>query len=378
MKPIHCDLFCTVIDNFGDIGVCWRLARQLAHEHGLKMRLWVDDLASFKHLAPEIDPESPTQTLAGILVCRWDDAAAQATPADIVIEAFGCRLPEPYLDAMARRPCKPAWVNLEYLSGEAWVEGCHALPSPHPHLPLTCHFFFPGFTPRTGGLLREAHLLTELRAYQADPAAQHQFWGETAKIAPSPEALKISLFCYDNPALPELLDAWSQGDRPVFCAVPEGRILSDIRHWAGESLQHGQLTIAILPFLSQPGYDRLLASCDLNFVRGEDSFVRAQWAARPLVWHIYQQQDNAHQTKLDAFLDHYTDSLAPTVTRALRPFWQAWEDGHGAAAQWLTLRAALPDLRCHALKWTEKLAAQGDLASKLLIFCKNLLEYPAQ
>ena len=44
------DIFCTVVDNYGDIGVCWRLARQLAAEHGFAVRLWVDDLASFARL----------------------------------------------------------------------------------------------------------------------------------------------------------------------------------------------------------------------------------------------------------------------------------------------------------------------------------------
>ena len=41
------DIFCTVIDNYGDIGICWRLARQLRVDDGQRVRLWVDDLTSF-------------------------------------------------------------------------------------------------------------------------------------------------------------------------------------------------------------------------------------------------------------------------------------------------------------------------------------------
>ena len=39
------DVFCRVVDNYGDAAVCWRLARQLADEHGARVRLWIDLLA---------------------------------------------------------------------------------------------------------------------------------------------------------------------------------------------------------------------------------------------------------------------------------------------------------------------------------------------
>ncbi|HET9045379.1 MAG TPA: elongation factor P maturation arginine rhamnosyltransferase EarP, partial [Casimicrobiaceae bacterium] len=38
------DVFCKVVDNFGDAGVCWRLARQLVAEHDLAVTLWIDVL----------------------------------------------------------------------------------------------------------------------------------------------------------------------------------------------------------------------------------------------------------------------------------------------------------------------------------------------
>ena len=49
------DVFCAVVDNYGDIGVCWRLSRQLAAEHGIAVRLWVDDLKPFARLCPAVD-----------------------------------------------------------------------------------------------------------------------------------------------------------------------------------------------------------------------------------------------------------------------------------------------------------------------------------
>src|SRR5688572_26593991 len=128
--PRSLELFCRVVDNFGDIGVCWRLARQLAGEHGLAVRLWVDDLASFQRLCPAIDPAAEAQLLQGVSVRRWHPAMALPAPDDIgdaVIEAFGCALPPAFEQAMAARPARPVWINLEYLSAEDWVIGCHGL-----------------------------------------------------------------------------------------------------------------------------------------------------------------------------------------------------------------------------------------------------------
>ena len=369
-----CDIFCKVVDNFGDIGVCWRLARQVAGEHNLRVRLWVNNLAAFQHLAPTIDPLLSQQTLGAIKVREWPERFPTAEPAALVIQTFGCDLPPTYLAAMAQRQPAPAWVNLEYLSAEDWVEGCHNMPSPHPQLPLSCRFFFPGFTTRTGGLLREAGLLETLRNFQTDPSAQENFWARVANTRPDPAAMRISLFSYENPALPALLDTWAAGTRPIFCAVTAGRSTDQVRKWAGDALQHGNLALCYLPFLPQEDYDYLLAACDLNFVRGEDSFVRAQWAARPLVWHIYRQAEDAHRIKLAAFLEKYLAGTASEPAAALREFWLAWDEERDPCSVWMSLLEHLPALRTHAQTWANELAQREDLCAKLLICGQNLIQ----
>jgi hypothetical protein len=171
-------LFCKVVDNYGDIGICWRLARQLVREHGIAVTLWVDDLRSFARICPAIDPAAAVQHAEGVAVYHWRDQEGTyyaEEVADIVIEFFAVDIPPGYVTAMAQRAVKPVWLNLEGLTAEEWVEGCHTLPSMHPRLPLTKHFFFPGFTPKTGGLLREAGLLAERDRFQRDPAAVAAF-----------------------------------------------------------------------------------------------------------------------------------------------------------------------------------------------------------
>lgn len=371
------DIFCAVIDNHGDIGVCWRLARQLAGEHGLRVRLWVDDLEAFRPLCPRIDPTAPRQTVADIEIHAWGPVFPAVPPGDVVIEAFGCRIPDSFVVAMAGRAPAPAWINLEYLSAEAWVAGCHALPSPHPRLPLRKYFFFPGFSPATGGLLRERDLFSRRNAFQGDPAARAAFWHALGFPPPPGDALCLSLFTYETPAIGELLGVLAGGTRSVCCAVPAARALSSVAAFCGETLTPGQcvrrgaLEIRVLPFVEQTRYDPLLWGCDLNLVRGEDSFVRAQWAARPLLWHIYAQDADAHLVKLDAFLDRYCASLPEAPAAVLRAFWHDWNAGHISPGRWHALVDALPVLRRHASTWAETLAKQDDLAANLVNFCSS-------
>lgn len=378
------DIFCTVIDNFGDIGVCWRLARQLATEHSLKVRLWVDDLQAFRALCPPIDARLSMQSAYGVEIRHWaggasktHELASEITPGDVVIEAFACHIPERFITRMVQCDPRPIWINLDYLSAEDWVAGCHALPSPHPRLPLVKYFFFPGFTHDTGGLLREKNLLVRRQNFSGDPVLQTEFWRAIGG-APPENTLRVSLFAYENPNIADLLHAWAVADTPICCLLPVSRALPAVESFcqqtlkAGDIVQRGALEIRLLPFVEQSRYDTLLWACDLNFVRGEDSFVRAQWAARPFVWHIYPQEENAHLRKLDAFLNLYCATLDEASSIVVRAFWQAWNSAPDTAPiNWPALHGALPKLREHAVYWADKLAAQEDLAHSLLRFCRS-------
>ncbi|MCD0505114.1 elongation factor P maturation arginine rhamnosyltransferase EarP, partial [Bordetella petrii] len=169
---MQADIFCRVVDNYGDIGVCWRLARRMAQGHGWQVRLWVDDLRAFARIQPGIDPAAGRQTCADIDIVHWTDAPPALPPGDVVVEAFACDPPPAFVQAMQAR--RPVWVNLEYLSAEPWVESCHGLPSQRAD-GLTKHFFFPGFTLATGGLLREPGLDAERNALQGSRDAQGSF-----------------------------------------------------------------------------------------------------------------------------------------------------------------------------------------------------------
>lgn len=375
------DLFCTVVDNYGDIGVCWRLARQLAVERQQTVRLWVDDLKSFARLCPAVDPALERQSHLGVEILRWSKPFPEdVEPADTVIEAFACELPESFIAAMARREPKPRWINLEYLSAEDWVKGCHGLPSPHPRLPLLKHFFFPGFTAGTGGLILEDGLLAARDAFQSAPDAQARFWQQLGVPGKQPGELRLSLFSYPNPAMPDLLDAWAAFPTPVVCVVPEGTAAARLAAekfggsaLAGSHCGEGSLTVHVHPFVEQPDYDRLLWACDLNFVRGEDSFVRAQWAGRPFVWHIYPQEEDAHHVKLEAFLELYCQGLPSDVATPLREFWHYWNGSTGLAGRqpFALVEPLLPEVHAWGPQWAKQLAELGGLAENLMKNCES-------
>lgn len=370
------DIFCTSIDNFGDVGFSWRLARQLVNEHGLEVRLWVDDLAIFSQIESAIDVDEDQQWLQGVEICSWRKSFAEIEPADVVIETFACTLPDNYILAMADLPQQPVWINLEYLSAENWTLDCHCLPSFHPHLPLKKYFFFPGFVEGTGGLLLEKNLLPARVAF--NNTSQDKFWQELGLQSRREGELCISLFCYDDAPIEELLSAWVISDVPIRVLVPQHSVNNAIGIFfgvdlptAGQVLQSGKLQVCIIPFLAQDNYDQLLWACDINFVRGEDSFVRAQWAERVFIWNIYPQAEHSHRLKLEAYLNLYTERMPPEMSAAVFSLWNAWNGNGQMINAWSIFAAQMSALTEYGNNWIRQLLPIGDLASNLVKFSRK-------
>jgi uncharacterized repeat protein (TIGR03837 family) len=354
------DLFCRVVDNFGDIGVCWRLAADLA-SRGEQVRLWVDDPSALAWMAPD--------GASGVTVLRWSaDAgtglgagagAGAMDPGDVVVEAFGCDPPVPFVQRMATRRVAPVWINLEYLSAEAAAERNHGLRSPQlggPGEGLNKWFFYPGFSEGTGGLIREPGLLAAQQRFDAG------VWLHGKGIAPREGEQRVSLFCYGNPALPGLLDVLAQ--TPTLLLATAGQAARQVQQALGPRLTRGTLRAVVLPWLTQHDFDALLWSCDLNFVRGEDSFVRAQWAGKPFVWQIYPQNDRAHEAKLEAFLSRFLAPAEAGLRNQVRRLWRSWNGLSGEPIDAMDLQ---PWQR-HGLVWRNALLTQADLTSALLRF----------
>ncbi len=341
------DVLCRVIDNFGDVGVALRLARDLA-QRGEQVRLWLDDTRALAWMAP--------QSTAGVEVLAWAQQA-HAIPGDVVVETFGCD-PEPaFIHAMAQRQRPPLWINLEYLSAEPFAQRCHGLASPvaaGPGRGLVKRFYYPGFTPASGGLIREPGLLARQAAFDATA------WLASMGLTRRPGERVVSLFCYPEAPLAELLVALAS--QPTALLLAPGAAAAAVL--AGRADWSPGVRALALPWLTQTDFDHLLWASDLNFVRGEDSFVRAQWAGRPFVWQIYPQHDGAHGPKLQAFLAAYLATAGAELATPLSRLFAAWNGLASHAVSW----PAAQTWHAHALGWREQLAAQPDLTTRLLRF----------
>lgn len=365
------DVFCRVIDNHGDLGVCWRLAADLA-SRGDAVRLWVDEPGALAWMAPGDTP--------GVQVLPWRDPWPGEHPGDVVVEAFGCDPPAPFVQRMAQRNPACAWINLEYLSAEHFVERSHGLPSLQqsgPGAGLTKWFFYPGFTTGTGGLLREPDLLPRRQGFE--PARLRQALG----IEPDDGVRTALLFCYNNPALPAWLDGLAQYQPPTRLWVMPGPAAQQVGQWLGVEAKpgtraaRGPLSLQFLPYVPQPRFDELLWTADLNFVRGEDSLVRALWAGKPFVWHIYPQNDGAHGPKLAAFLDCYLAGARAALATRIRQIHQHWNGLHGNGSLLEDKTWPDPAWHDHAGQRAQYWAGSLDLVSELRHFAVKLLQAPS-
>jgi uncharacterized repeat protein (TIGR03837 family) len=389
---MQADLFCQVIDHYGDIGVTWRLAKQLNKEHGISLRLWVDDLNVFARIEPRIIAQADQQTIDQIDIRRWVKDTAPPKPYPIVISSFCCPLGTDWLKRMSAES-NPCWVELEYLSAEPWVESHHGLSSKRSD-GLNPTFFYPGFTNLTAGLIRERNIIQERDAWQADMAQQNHFLKHIGvPINPHvPRPFYVSLFAYPQAPFQSFFDAlnrlskWNASQashlhhtlqsscifdsiqteaqqlKNIHILIPEGVSLPD------NLSTSPSVTWQRIPFLMQADYDKLLWSMNLNVVRGEDSFMRALWAGKPLIWHIYRQTENTHLTKLNAWLAR--TELPQPVKEAML----AWSSPNQSDQLETALLEALSaenwlNWQQTANQYTQKLAILPDLATNLAHFC---------
>ena len=374
------DIFCRVVDNLGDAAICWRLARQLANEYSLAVRLWIDQPQALSRLVPGARP-GQMQDRVSIESWRDDDPRLSLTRseqvADVVIAGFECELPAGYRHAMTSR--RPVWINLDYLSAQAWVDTHHGLPSPKSD-GLTEYFFFPGFTSESGGLLREADLIDRCERFDRDPSARIDFL-RSLGIDAKPGERFMSLFCYPDSPVAELIDGLKaiEGQASAATGTPENWQLLIPEGIAPElSVRRG---VRRVPFVSQTDYDRLLWSCDLNWVRGEDSLVRALWSGRPLIWQAYRQIGEAHRPKLEAMIDRWLKDaeLPDPAATAWRKAHTAWNTAPDPASRALITAALpptleqLPAIAAGARRWRTAQIGQSDLARRLVAFTAGKL-----
>jgi uncharacterized repeat protein (TIGR03837 family) len=320
------DIFCRVIDNFGDVGIAYRFAKELKLAHSsCAIRLFVSDLGPLKSILPVIDPLQTVQEHDSIVYVNSTKLntalIAELGTADVLIEAMGCEIPEAVIQKAQQRNI--LIINLEYLSAEKWVKEYHLKPSLLPQPTLKKYFYMPGFTPESGGVIIDSQV-EQVRQNLSDNRIEHlnsHLRNFGIVLTHTKDSLFGSIFTYVR-GFDTLLSDIGNIDKNVYLfifghksresmtkALNRARVASlSEDHYLVKNTH-----VLMMPFLPQTLYDQLLCITDFNFVRGEDSFVRAILSGKPFIWNAYLQENIYHRVKVEAFLEvfrNYFDDAA--------------------------------------------------------------------
>ncbi|MBM6691048.1 elongation factor P maturation arginine rhamnosyltransferase EarP [Fusobacterium mortiferum] len=305
------DIFCEIIDNYGDIGVVYRTAKELQKIFPeSKIRVFLNRLDEFKKINSQV-LDLPSQNIDGIEYITFDylrDNANELLTAQVIIEAFGCQIPKEYMEIAYDN--SELLINLEYLSAEDWIEDFHLQSSPLGRGKLKKVFFMPGFTEKSGGVIADSNYLERIQRVLENKEFYEKKY--LSDIEDRENKIVGTLFSYEKNFTPLLEDLKKLDKNVVILAMGEktqDSLRKILKNFSIEdfrnSLKYGKIEIKFLNFLNQEEYEELINIVDFNFVRGEDSFIRAVLTGKPYMWHIYCQEEYAHMDKIEGFLDKY-------------------------------------------------------------------------
>jgi len=348
------DILCKVVDNYGDIGVAYRLARSLSElPEPPRLRLVVDDLPSFSALCPAVDPQAHRQLVRGWEVFGWDGPGAGAASGAfrkrrprVVIECFACGRPDWLEDILFDDSGEGCLiVDLEHLTAEGWAGDFHRMPSLTRSPLVRKAMFLPGFGPETGGLILDGSFV-RARARAASENGRVDLRRKLLKklgadAASLQSAVAVgsfwtTVFGYERDYYRVVADMAAfhggvvghGGRKPLLALVAAGKSQDCfLRAWDGALRPFPALT---LPFLAQETWDELLVACDFSIVRGEDSWSRAALSGRPFLWQAYPQENRQQMVKVKAFLErlkpHFTSGVGAAAFPALEALHLAVND----------------------------------------------------
>lgn len=307
------DILCKVVDNLGDIGFVYRLARALSElPDPPRLRLIVDDLASFAGICPGVTADESIQTVDGVLVVRWNNPGLEAInrfrsePPTVVIECYACGRPD-WFEAILfdeANPLQRLIVNLEYLTAEPWASEFHLLPSLTRSTLVRKVFFMPGFVRGTGGLLQDKSFtaIVEDCASTEKRLSVRRSLIQTVETGGLESRFWVLIFSYEHDFSHLVNDlAVFNAEKPIFVLVAAGRSSAPfLDAWK----KAGSLfPVLPLPLLPQQKWDQFLVASDFAIVRGEETLSRASLAGRPFLWQCYPFADTGHLSKVYAFLE---------------------------------------------------------------------------
>ena len=370
-------ILCKVVDNFGDIGFVYRLARALTElDSTLNLRLVVSDLNAFSQLAPQVVPDRAEQICCGWQIFDWNagDECTRAfsqNPPAIILECFQCGRPDWLETLLFDSPggAEPLAyiVNIDYLTAEDYADEFHLLKSGTRSARVKKINFMPGFTKKTGGLILDRDFMqNRTRALEARQK-------DASTVAATRDAFTVAMFSYERdfaPVLEAMAAFRRRSGRNVRVLVAAGKSHAPFMK-AWEQAEK-PVEVETLPFLPQQDWDALLCRTDFNFVRGEDSLSRACLAGVPFVWQAYIQDENYHLVKLAALNERLRPCLSEADFCAYNEYTRAYNVGKDSADGLERLLLEAEALRAGFARFADNLAANGNMAANLLEWISSL------
>lgn len=384
-------VLCRVVDNFGDIGFCWRLSRSLLEVcPEISLRLVVSDLASFSALDNRIDASKSVQSVSGIEVFDWNDAerckkAFGEKPPRVVLECFQCGRPD-WLEEIlfyGEREDIAHIINVEYLTAEDWADEFHCLKSATRSKFVKKVNFMPGFSKKTGGLVLDKSFMQSL----SEREYAKSLLQKEANIEVNDDDFNVVVFSYERDFTPVVraLSALAENlakkkGKRVRVFLTEGKsrksFLGAIEKEVAEKKETAPFLLTKLPFLTQSTWDALLTLCDFNFVRGEDSMARACLCGVPFVWHAYPQEAQWQTVKVNALMKkmalYFSDSTAAVYAEFMREYNKDNADNEKQEALLEKIFSSYDEIKSGVEKFSKEIIQNGNLAENLVNFIAGL------
>lgn len=287
MKINSIDIFCEVIDNYGDVGVSYRLARSLGRKYpDSKIRFILNKREELKLIRGNDN-----------LIIKDYNQCQNLIPSDLIVQCFACNIPDIYMEKAYN--VSKVMINLEYFSAEDWIEDFHLQECILGRGKLKKYFFMPGLSSKSAGILIDEEFIFRKNNVLNNRKEYLKKFGIDDKYD-----LIGSIFSYEK-NFDTLISELLKLDKKILLLVMSEKTQKNFIKYFDNKYKYDKIDFVKLPFFSYGDYEELLSLCDFNFVRGEDSFVRALLLGKPFLWHIYPQEKNIHMLKLESFLEKY-------------------------------------------------------------------------
>lgn len=369
-------VLCRVVDNFGDIGVAYRLVKSLvelgrkSEEDKAKINLVVDDMEAFSKINNRINPSLSFQEMDGMCIYAWNDydfcyrqfSGGNNVHLQVILELFQCGRPD-WMEKILFDEDLNHTVNIimiDYLTAEDYAETFHCLESLTRRKKVQKVNFMPGFTEKTGGLILGKEF--------------------ERKTSGDKKCEKILFFCYDridNGWLP-VVRAVNSLKNETELLVAQGKGMISFMEAASQIKEKERhFVLKQLSFMNQEEWDELMISCSFLFIRGEESLSRACLMGIPFVWHAYPQSDEYQLVKVNALLERMRRHFKPDDFEAVRKVWIDFNaprekvDNAAFEEDVRNLLVKKDELSYGFEDFAKDLRKNGDLAYNLMTFIKK-------